>query len=429
MADTNSHPKVFPLELSYVSFVVGLISFLLTVMNLLALYADMATTIRDAPHQIRDSLGNLREQILEEREALRQQTRDLRAFKSYHNRITTTKQQHPAHAGRPRSSSRSRAQQQLRPSQSNGTLRGGVGGTGMATASMYVLTHSEQTLSLHYQTVRDLWRRFKALERPFLVQSGARAEAIHLGAPWDEDDLVDEKGLREDVETHGEAGSWANYSAVYQCAFVHRFIWYQTKGEVEKLAEQMQAIMLRRIEREVTSCRGMLREITAPRGMRRPVGESWNVYESSEEESSESGNAVGGKGNGKGPQGGGGDERDATRVRVAEVRGQQMSPKMSPVRRGRERSEGGGGAGGYEYRYPGDGWRQGQFTRVVELPSRPPPPIILEVPRASRPRTRQGYERSPSLGRRPIYYDGPPTPYDARRPGSDRGPSAYDPRR
>lgn len=404
--DNSSGPTSFPVTLSYISFVIGIISFIITVLNLLALYANFLGTVRSAPVEIRDALGNLRAQLLEEREALRQQTRELR------NRKAQMRQQnrplHPAHAGRARSSSRNG----LSPRASSGNLRGGQ--------STYALSYSEQTLGLHYQTVRDLWRQFKSLERPFLVRSGSRAEALRNADAWAEKDFIDEKTIREeDIEMHGDTTTgFADWSAVYRCDFSHRFIWWQSKSDVVKLADEVQRVMLRRMEREVTCMRMMLKqlrdggdgpeEIASPRfdggggggggggattsgragsrgpvplGMRRrPTAENYNVYESSESSSSTTGPK-----SQRRP-----DERDP-RVHVAEVR---------EVRQGRPPSR-----GGPELRYTGDGWRQGQFTRVVQVSPRTNAPPILEPPQPSRPRTRSGYDGPP----------GPPSPYDRRR--------------
>lgn len=415
--DTTSGPTSFPPTLSYISFVIGIISFIITVLNLLALYANFLGTVRSAPVEIRDALGNLRAQLMEEREALRQQTRELRNRKAQ----MRSRPLHPAHAGRARSSSRNG----LSPRASSGNLRGG--------AHTYALNYSEQTLGLHYQTVRDLWRQFKSLERPFLVSSGGRAEAIRNGDEWVEKPLADEKTLREDVEMHGGGGgdpgssSFADWTAFYRCDFAHRFIWWQSKSDVVKLADEVQRVMLRRMEREVTCMRMMLKqlrdggegpeEIASPRfdgggggggggqggggattsgragsrgpvplGMRRrPTAENYNVYESSEESSS---SAAGPKSQQQQQQQRRPDERDP-RVYVSEVR------------QGRPPSR----AGPQELRYTGDGWRQGQFTRVVQVSPRGNPPPILEPPRPSRPRTRSGYDGPP----------GPPSPYDRRR--------------
>lgn len=381
----------FPSTLSWVSFFIGLFSFVLTILNLLALYSNFLATIRVAPEEIRESLGNIREQLLEEREALRQQTRELRNKKTHI--LDSRRSRHPAHAGRQRSTSRGG----LGSSHSNGNLRGA-----------YSLTHAEQTLSLHYLTIRDLWRQFKMLERPFLVSSGPRAEAIHKGGAWVEDDLVNEKGLREDIEMHGDAmGSTTNYAAIYRCDLVHRFIWWQSKGDVLKLSDKVQRIMLRRCAREVTSARMMLRqlrdggdgpeEIAGPGGggpggggrsrgptplgtRRRPLGESSNVYESSDEsDDSMSGAKARHRPGERSP-----------RANVSEIR-QRLSPTQREPPRG----------DGYGPRYAGDGWRPGMFPRF-EGPLRGPPPVILEVPRASRSRSRPGH-------------DGLPSPYDTRR--------------
>ncbi|KAI3394185.1 hypothetical protein diail_3140 [Diaporthe ilicicola] len=395
----NSSAASFPPTLSYVSFVIGIISFIITVLNLFALYANFVATIRSAPIEIRDALGNLRAQLLEEREALRQQTRELRNKKAQMRE--GRRSLHPAHAGRARSSSRNG----LSPRPSTGNLRGGTG-----AAQAYALSYSDQTLGLHYQTVRDLWRQFKSLERPFLVSSPARAEAVHRGDVWTEKDLVDEKALREDIELHGESGSFADWSAFYRCDFVHRFIWWQSKSDVVKLADEVQRVMLRRMEREVTCMRMMMKqlrdggdgpeEIASPRfdgggggattsgragsrgpvplGMRRrPTTENYNVYESSESSSTTTG-----PNSQRRP-----DDRDP-RVHVSEVRQSRPPSRAGP-----------------ELRYTGDGWRQGQFTRVTQLSPRGPPPPILEPPRPSRPRTRSAYDGPP----------GPPSPYDRRR--------------
>lgn len=389
----------FPPSLSYVSFVIGIFSFTLTILNLLALYANFISTLRNAPDDIRDVLGNLREQILEEREALRQQTRELRNKKAQIQ--DSRRSRHPAHAGRPRSSSRGG----LHSSYSNGNLKGNYGNA---------LTHCEQTLSLHYLTIRDIWRRFKAFERPFLVGNAARAEAIHRGSTWVEDDLVKEKDLREDIEMHGEAGSTANYTHLYKCDMIHRFIWWQSKNDVVKLADTVQRVMLRRMEREVTNSRMMLKQIrdggdgpedinnprfdggpgpgrgsrgSTPLGLRkRPVGESCNVYESSESSDSSTGARIKARM----------DEREG-RVHVSE-----LGQGPSPTGRGPPRGE------GYDTRYTGDMRRQAHYPRG-------PPPIILELPRASRPRTRHGYE-------------GPLSPLDSRR-GQPLPPEGMPPKR
>ncbi|WYZ45898.1 hypothetical protein EsH8_IX_000123 [Colletotrichum jinshuiense] len=212
-----------PNSLNWLSFITGILSFGLTILNLIALYANFVATIRSAPSEIRDTLGNLRQQLCEEREALRHQTREIRTKSKL--------RQHIIH------------------------MSDKVAGDEARKA----LAYAEQTLPLHYLTLRDLWRNFKELERPFLVASGHRAEAIHNGAAWGETDL-DEK-VRADFERHGESGSFADWSALYKCDFAHRFIWWQVKEDVIKLSNEVMRIMARRTEREVTYIRMMVKQI------------------------------------------------------------------------------------------------------------------------------------------------------------------------
>lgn len=341
------------------------------VLNLLALYADFIATVRSAPEEIHDTLWTLREQILEEREALRQQTLELRDKKAQIR--DPWRSRHPAHADRAPSPSSGG----VKPSQSDGNLRGD-----------YALSYCEQTLGLHYHSIRVLWRKFKTLERPFLVR-GAKAEVARQGAVWGEDDLVSEKSLRRDTEM----GSKADSATLYQCDFIHRFIWWQSKKDVHKLSDMVQRVMLRRMEKEVTSCRLMLmnqvrdccdgpEELASPgfasggawngcRGRhplaqtRRPSGESstTTVYESSDE--SESSAVARGK-----PW----PEKRQPRAKVSEVR-----QWPSPTVRTRMNSRG-DDCDFWNTKTPSGRGRRGQ------------PQIVLEIPQASLPRTLSSYD-------------------------------------
>lgn len=423
--------STFPVTLTYASFVIGIFSFCLTILNLLALYSNFLATIRAAPEEIRDELGNLRIQILEEREALRQQTRELRAKKAAIRDATRRaappppSRQHPAHRGRPRSASRSF--DNLRSMNNLGNV--------------YSLTYSEQTLSVHYQTIRDLWRKFKALERPFLIANDARAEQVHRGAPWGEDDsVVTEKGVvREDnVEMHpGEVPQPrpstaavdvvdTSYSLLYQCDFMHRIIWWQSKKDVLKLADTVQSVMLRRMEREVTCVRMMMKQLRdggdgpedinnvrfdtgvglgimmgenrsrgpTPMGMmRRPIGETYNVYESSDS---------------------GSDSGTRMKRRIDELdNGSRMQLPPPPANQSRPPSAGQRNdsfeirqANEPGRRQQGQGSHQLQHPRVADINTRAPAPVIMQSPPQSRPKTRHGYEGSPRM---------PQSPYDGRR--------------
>ncbi|GJC78491.1 hypothetical protein ColLi_01329 [Colletotrichum liriopes] len=199
-----------PNSLNWISFVTGILSFALTILNLIALYANFVATIRSAPSEIRDSLGNLRQQLCEEREALRYQTREIRSKSKLRQRVSNIVDRLASNEAR------------------------------------RALAHAEKTLPLHYMTLRDLWCSFKDIERPFLVASGYRAEAIHNGAAWVEGTLM---------------RSFADWSALYKCDFAHRFIWWQVKDDVRRLSDEVGRIMARRTEREVTYTRMMVKQI------------------------------------------------------------------------------------------------------------------------------------------------------------------------
>lgn len=408
----------FPITLSYVSFCIGIFSFCLTILNLLALYSNFLATIRAAPDELRDALGNIRAQILEEREALRQQTRELRAKKAVLRDATANARRapsrpHPAHRGRPRSASRS-----------FDNLRSFANGNGNG----YSLTYSEQTLSLHYQTIRDLWRKFRALERPFLIPSDVRAEQAHRGATWGEDDIVNEKGVREDFEMQGDLGAGSSdgntsYTMPYQCDFMHRFIWWQSKKDVLKLADTVQRVMLRRMEREMTCVRMMVKQLrdggdgpedimnprfdiggvgggsgamsamenrsrgATPMGlMRRPIGETYNVYESSDS-GSDSGTRLKRRM----------DELDSNNARMPPPDARDARYNGPPQRppSGGQRND------SFELRQMEPGRRRDQHMRMVDNNTRPPAPVVMQAPLQTRPKTRHGYEGSPRLSLSP----------------------------
>lgn len=418
--------STFPSTLSYVSFVITVCSFCLTILNLLALYSNFLATVRAAPEDIQDELGSLRAQLLEEREALRQQTRELRAKQGQIRDASrrAPNRAHPAHRGRPRSASRS-----------FDNLR-------TMMASSYSLTHAEQTLGLHSQTIRDLWRRFKALERPFLIpprDGEAAAEPVHRRTPWGGDDeLGNEKGVREDAEMSGEMGSDGTHSLLYQCGFFHRFLWWWNKKDVIKLADTVQNVMLRRMEREVTCTRMMVKQLRdggdgpedilnprfdsgggglggyggidrtamenkngsqsrgpTPMGlMRRPIGETYNVYESSD---SGSDSATRMKRRMKELE----NNNNRARMQALEVT-KHNGPPQRPMSAGQRNDS-------YELRHTASGrtLRQGQHMRVVDgMNTRAPAPIILQAPPQKRPKTRHGYEGSPRM---------PLSPFDGRR--------------
>lgn len=522
--------STLPETILYVCLAVGLLSLLLAALNLAALYGGALATLRAAPREIPEVLGAVRDQLLEERDALRQQARELRQKRQLAR--DARRAPHPAHAGRPRSSSRNRSGG---GGGGNGNNTGGGGGlppglgsrsassSNLRGAATHALTHAEMTLGQHYVAVRDLYRRFRALEQPFVVVvagsagSGSVGGGVGVdvrpqrqtgagpgvrgsggGASWGLEEELPPAAVKTTTTTTGEKGT---ASAVGEKAhqqqqqddlemqalerpgtpadgggpawyrttgLLTRLLWWQTKPEVQRVADAVQRVSLRRMEREVTSCRLMLRQIrdggegpedlASPLLMyenngfgsgffgsgffgggnggpspllgtrRRPVGETSNVYESTDESDS---SAMAGRFKYR-PDVERPPLQDPRMMgRVSEqqqVVGRRRGPN-SPPGMWQERAEPprgffqDGGGGGYgpggppPPRYAGDGgggWgRQGggggQFPRIVEVssnerPGHHHPPLALDVPRASRSRSRPGFG-----------YDGPHSPYDARR--------------
>ncbi|KAL9113117.1 MAG: hypothetical protein Q9227_002729 [Pyrenula ochraceoflavens] len=184
--------------LAAVSSVLGIISFVLTFLNLLGIYATALRTIANAPTEIRDSLSNLRVELLYERDALRRKRRHLRR---------THASREPAEIG---------------------------------TSS------KDDVLRILGDTVEDLWGEFKTLERPFLVRDPRRARQIRRGDYWREEDVEDEKG-KTVVDSDRDEEDLKTY---YRCDFSHRFLWWRSKANVETLANMVQRVQIRRIERQ-----------------------------------------------------------------------------------------------------------------------------------------------------------------------------------
>ena len=93
----------------------------------------------------------------------------------------------------------------------------------------------QQVSQLLEITLNDLWQEFKNVERPFLIKSSLRAEAVQRGDYWGESDL-DEKpyakpsgGNEKQIKNRmgmAEEGLSPDQQRYYRTDLVHRFIWY-----------------------------------------------------------------------------------------------------------------------------------------------------------------------------------------------------------
>ncbi|KAK8005556.1 hypothetical protein PG990_011593 [Apiospora arundinis] len=264
-------------SLELTDFILGAFGAALTLLNLIALYADMVATIRQAPKQMREAFGNVRQQLSEEREALTHQMRQSRL---------TQEQQHKLRAAA--------AAAKRHHDDANNTAAGGANGKGNdQNVVLLPLTYTDETLLLHYNTLKGLWLQFKELERPFLLPLDEVHLAESAAYQLDRDDSWNTEHFRaarldppppkygtkhktpsEQQQYGGHHHSKKSKSSaydhkheflgpealesLYQCSFVHRFIWWRTKPDVKRLGEKVVKIMLRRMEREVTQTRLMV---------------------------------------------------------------------------------------------------------------------------------------------------------------------------
>lgn len=250
-------------SLDLADFILGAFGAALTLLNLIALYADMVATIRQAPKQMREAFGNVRQQLSEEREALTHQMRQSRL---------TQEQQHKLRAAAKRHETAAAAH-------GHGDGSGSGAGVGEGGVVLLPLTYTDETLLLHYNTLKNLWLQFKELERPFLLPLDEVHLAESAAYQLDRDDSWNTENFRaarleppapKHGPKHKSPGHRKGYDhkheflgpedleSLYQCSFVHRFIWWRTKPDVKRLGEKVVKIMLRRMEREVTQTRLMV---------------------------------------------------------------------------------------------------------------------------------------------------------------------------
>ncbi|KAK8070666.1 hypothetical protein PG997_010869 [Apiospora hydei] len=246
-------------SLELTDFLLGAFGAALTLLNLIALYADMVATIRQAPKQMREAFGVVRQQLSEEREALTHQMRQSRLTQEQQRRL------HESAAASKRNIA-------------NGNAGGSGSGNGGGGVVLLPLTYTDETLLLHYNTLKNLWVQFKELEQPFLLP----LDEVHLAETaayqLDRDDSWNTEHFRAarldppPPPPHKSHGTKKTKSydhkheflgpealeSLYQCSFVHRFIWWRTKPDVKRLGEKVVKIMLRRMEREVTQTRLMV---------------------------------------------------------------------------------------------------------------------------------------------------------------------------
>ncbi len=193
------------------SYVISFISFSITLLTLVGVYRDLISTLRSADTHIPIILANLRQEILFEKAFIGSRLKAGDEFRVFPRRLCY--------------------------------VRGPDGRReGQRTRRAFAL--------LLNATIKDLWIEFRNLERPFLIKNPMRAEEVRKGDYWGESDL-DEKPRGENRLRQAEEGIKQAGKQYYRTDLAHRWIWWQSKGDVERLADQVQRVQIRRMERDL----------------------------------------------------------------------------------------------------------------------------------------------------------------------------------
>ncbi|KAI9817413.1 MAG: hypothetical protein M1827_001022 [Pycnora praestabilis] len=168
--------------ISKASAIVGFLSFAFTLGTFLNVFWNAFMTVGGAPVQVRDHLSNMRQVLYEERDHLRKCRRRWNDCEE----VVAAK-----------------------------------GDMSKVDDRILVQVGTLRVLS---DTVRDLIRQFKKLERPFLADPN-----LFQG---------DERGPAIQPR--------------YKCDLWHRILWWRHKGSVNELAINLERLQMRRVAREVT---------------------------------------------------------------------------------------------------------------------------------------------------------------------------------
>lgn len=332
-----------PTSLSLASIIIGFISFSVTLTLLLGVYRDLISTLRKADTNIPIILGNLRQEIIFERALISHKLVVGDEFNVFPRKLRY--------------------------------LRTG------ATGKREKYGVRQKFAELLEATIQDLWIDFKRLERPFLIRSGLRAEEVRKGGYWSSDDVREKpsrRGRRRsrkgEVESEAELrraeeGIRQQGRQYYNTDIGHRFIWWQCKDEVGRLADQIQRIQIRRMESDLYETDELVKRLIR-RG-----------------DDGDNGGYGGGSGSSSGSDG---RRRSNVRSRVASRAGSVRSVRV-PSRRG--------SAVG------------GNFREVEERE-------VVRRTAASPGRVRQSEMKASNTSKRRERRDGPRTEYEVLRPGS-----------
>ena len=212
------------------SYTISFISFSITLLTLAGVYRDLISSLRSADTRIPIILANLRQEILFEKAFISSRLKDGDEFRVFPRRLCYVR----GPDGRRKGTTRTRRAFAL----------------------------------LLNATIKDLWVEFRSVERPFLIRNPMRAEEVRKGDFWGESDLDDEKpsGRKKNRLRLAEEGIKQAGKQYYRTDLAHRWIWWRSKGDVERLADQVQRVQIRRMERDLYEADELVKRLVRRNG-------------------------------------------------------------------------------------------------------------------------------------------------------------------
>ncbi|KAI9892451.1 MAG: hypothetical protein M1814_001408 [Vezdaea aestivalis] len=201
-----------PGSMAYASEILGFLSFAFTLATALRIFWSNLQTLGNAPGEVRNYLATLKQELIEEREHLR------RARQRERNELRST-----GLIGSREFGGRQLSRHGRRPKLARSVTNADEG---------------KPTILMH-DTMRALWKRFRALERPFLSPRRRRSS-------------------RDDVDFDAEKMRDADEDDYYchSMDLGKRILWTFKKAEAKDLANALLKLQTRRISRETTDILG-----------------------------------------------------------------------------------------------------------------------------------------------------------------------------
>lgn len=268
MGVTVSHTAISPL--SMVSTIIGFVSFTFTLATLIRVSWSNLSTFYAAPEEIKDTLSSLKEGLLEERRHLKRVRKRLRNVRRDQSHRPGARSDSEGYDG---SNGRQHMSRKRRRSSGRGRGKKGAMHFDRDIQSMRS-TGAEDALNVMRVTIRDLIKKFRDLEYPFLKpeyqtqrqnpsnpspphpyeKSPYAAQHYSPNNNYDDEDN-DTPSAHHLSSTNRLGLEYAN------CDIHRRWLWVRRKGDFVNLSTVLSRIEGRRTAHEVGEVASMVADI------------------------------------------------------------------------------------------------------------------------------------------------------------------------